>query len=110
MTEFTGLNDGTFGAVPQPAWDPFGSHGEVLNLGPGFNQMTLYNVNGAGAAGATLSWATTLSGITDGNVVCPTQSDGSTITCNIDNRYSQSRDRWKSDVCRQQHRRPDQHF
>jgi hypothetical protein len=89
MTAFTNLNKGTFGTVPQPALDPFGSHGEVLTLGPGANQATLFNVNGSGAAGATLSPATYVNGVTDNGAVCPTQSDGSAITCNIDDRFSQ---------------------
>jgi hypothetical protein len=89
MTSFVGLDPSSYGIVPQAALDPFGSHGEVLDLGPNSNQVTLYNVDGSGAAGATLSSPTTLSGITDGSVNCPTQSDGSQITCNIDNRYSQ---------------------
>jgi hypothetical protein len=89
MTAFTNLNLANYGQVPQPALDPFGSHGEVLNLGPNLNQATLYNINGAGAAGATLSAPTTLNGVTDNSTLCPRQADGSDITCDIDNRYSQ---------------------
>jgi hypothetical protein len=86
LTSF--LNSGAMGFTPQAAWDPFGSHGEVLGLGnPG--TVDLFNVNGSGGAGATLSSVTSLSGITDGSAICPTQSDNSQITCNIDNRYSQ---------------------
>jgi hypothetical protein len=88
LSSFSGLSNSTYGIVPHPVLDSGGTHGAVLTLGPTSGQATLSNISGAGGASATLSSPTVLNGLDDGSVLPPLQSDGSSVTTNIDDRFS----------------------
>ena len=90
MTSFIGLDPNTNGLVPQLALDTGGAHGAVLTIGPNLHEASLLTISGAQGPGATLSAPVYVTGLTDGTVVPPVQSDGSVITTNIDNRFSQA--------------------
>jgi hypothetical protein len=90
MTSFLALNTTVNGLVPQLALDTGGTYAPVLTIGPNPHEAALLTISGAQGPSATLSAPTYLTGLTDGTVVPPVQSDGSQITTNIDNRFSQS--------------------
>jgi hypothetical protein len=85
MTWFLG-DTSLDGIVPNPALDPGGSHGAVLTTGPGTGQAALYTISGSGSPSPSISGAL-LTGLNDGSIVFPLQSDGSQVTGDIDNRY-----------------------
>jgi len=85
MTEFTGMTgDGT---VPHPAYDPNGTYGELITQ-TGLGRYDLLQLGNTANHPATLTTAGSLTGVADNGVILPLQSDGSTITTDIDDRVS----------------------
>ncbi len=87
-SEFVGLDPSVYGFVPNAVLDSGGAHGAVLSLGFNVNEATLAFLSGTSGASPTLSGATLISGLTDGATLPPRQTGGSTVTSNIDHRFS----------------------
>jgi hypothetical protein len=88
MTSFVGLSSASYGMVPQTVLDLGGANGAILAQGP-MHQAMLYNVTGSSGPGASISGTPIVfSGLTDGSVLPPRQPGGSSVTINIDNRFS----------------------
>jgi hypothetical protein len=84
MTELTGI---TGAAVPHPAYDPNGSHGELIAQ-TAIGSYELLQLSNTANHPAVLTSVGNLTGVTDNLAVPPLQSDGSQITTNIDDRVS----------------------
>jgi hypothetical protein len=85
MTQFTGIT--TAGVVPHPAYDPNGSHGELISQ-TGSGSYDLLQLSNTANHPAALTSVGNLTGVTDNGAVYPLQSDGSLITTDIDDRVS----------------------
>jgi hypothetical protein len=84
ITEFVGLAGAE---VPHPADDPNGSHGEVITQ-TGLGSYGLLQLSNTANQPAALNTVGNLTGVTDNFAVAPLQSDGSTITYDMDDRVS----------------------